>query len=64
MGKESRICRLTWELQANNQLINDYSQLVKTRLVTDEVINELALNIKKDDFDERVGVEIIKIHVF
>ena len=46
-------------LQANNQLINDYSQLVKTRLVTDEVVCAF-INIKKDDFDERVGVEIIK----
>ena len=61
MGKEAEDLSLNLGvLQANNQLINDYSQLVKTRLVTDEVINALSLNIKKDDFDERVGVEIIK----
>lgn len=61
MGKESEDLSLNLGiLQANNQLINDYSQLVKTRLVSDEVINELALNIKKSDFDERIGVGIIK----
>ena len=61
MGKESEDLSLNLGvLQANNQLINDYSQLVKTRLVSDAVINELALNMKKSDFDERIGVNIIK----
>lgn len=53
----------------NQKLVPTYGQLVKSRLVTDEVIKNLELDLTPKEFEEKVNVnlvndtEIIKVEV-
>lgn len=48
------------ELQLNDKLVVDYRELIKTRLVTEEVINVLKLDITVKSFISRLEVSTIK----
>lgn len=47
------------ELQLDNKLVVDYRELLKTRLVTEEVIQELGLNITTGQLVNNLSVETI-----
>ncbi len=47
------------ELQLDNKLVVDYRELLKTRLVTEEVIQELGLNITTSQLVDNLSVETI-----
>ncbi|TCT12831.1 capsular polysaccharide biosynthesis protein [Natranaerovirga pectinivora] len=47
------------ELRVGNQLITDYRELIKTRLVTEEVIGSLGLNVSISEFRSRLDVSTI-----
>ncbi len=47
------------DLQIDDQLVVDYKELIKTRLVTLDVIKELNLNMKVSDFIEGLTIETI-----
>lgn len=48
------------DLQVDDQLVVDYQELIKTRLVTEEVIENLNLSLTVDDFVGRLNVSGIK----
>ena len=48
------------EFQISNGLINDYRQMIKTRLVAEEVIKDLDLNMSVGTFKSRVSVNTLK----
>ncbi len=48
------------DLQIDNQLVVDYQELIKTRLVTQEVIDDLGLQTSVDNLVERLSVSGIK----
>lgn len=48
------------DLQVGNQLVTDYRELIKTNLVTQEVIEELALITTVKDLQEALEVGTIK----
>lgn len=48
------------ELQLNDKLVIDYRELIKTRLVTEEVIKDLKLDITVDAFVKHLEVATIK----
>ncbi len=48
------------DLQLGNQLVTDYQELIKSDLVTEEVIKELALLATPGDLMAHLGVETIK----
>lgn len=62
IGKENNsITELSLsDLQVGNQLVTDYQELIKTNLVTEEVIKELALLATPGDLKLYLGVETIK----
>ncbi len=47
------------ELQMDNKLVIDYRELLRTRLVTEDVINELGLSITTGDLIDNLAVETI-----
>lgn len=47
------------ELQLDNKLVVDYRELLRTRLVTEDVINELGLNISTSQLVSNLSVETI-----
>lgn len=47
------------DLQLGDQLVGDYSQLIKTRLVTGEVIKELGLSTMTEDLVKNLNITII-----
>ena len=48
------------DLLLNQKLVSTYGEIVKTRLVTDEVIEKLNLNISDKEFREKVNVNLVK----
>lgn len=62
IGKESdSIAGISFsDLQVDNKLVVDYRELIKTRLVTEEVIGDLNLDISVNEFIERLSVTTIK----
>ncbi len=57
------------DLLLNQKLVGTYGQIVKSRLVADEVINQMGLDLTFEEFGQKVNVnlvqdtEIIKIEV-
>jgi succinoglycan biosynthesis transport protein ExoP len=47
-------------LQVNNQLVVDYQELIRSRLITEDVINMFQLDMTLDDFEKRVDVLTVK----
>lgn len=47
------------QLNANSQLLVDYKQIASTRLVINEVIKNLGLNISYDEFKDNVIIESV-----
>jgi capsular polysaccharide biosynthesis protein len=47
------------ELQVDNKLVVDYRELLRTRLVTEQVIQELGLNIATGSIIQQLSVETI-----
>ncbi|PKM61483.1 MAG: hypothetical protein CVU99_03285 [Firmicutes bacterium HGW-Firmicutes-4] len=47
------------QLNANSQLLVDYKQIASTRLVINEVIKNLGLNISYDEFKDNVMIESV-----
>nr|WP_320025671.1 Wzz/FepE/Etk N-terminal domain-containing protein [uncultured Acetobacterium sp.] len=47
------------QLNANSQLLVDYKQIASTRLVTNEVIKNLGLNMSYEEFQSNILVESI-----
>lgn len=47
------------QLNANSQLLVDYTQIASTRLVINEVIKNLGLNISYDEFKDSVVIESV-----
>lgn len=47
------------QLNANSQLLVDYKQIASTRLVVNEVIKNLGLNISYDEFKNNVIIESV-----
>jgi len=47
------------ELQVDNKLVVDYRELLRTRLVTEQVIQELGLNITTSQIVSRLSVETV-----
>ncbi|PKM93731.1 MAG: hypothetical protein CVU84_14205 [Firmicutes bacterium HGW-Firmicutes-1] len=63
IGKESNgiITNISLDdLQLDNQLVLDYSQLLITDLVTEQVIYELELQVTPDDLREVLSIESIE----
>ncbi len=48
------------DLLLNQKLVSTYGELVKTRAVADEVIENLGLDISYKDFREKVNVNLVK----
>lgn len=48
------------EVLLNQKLVTTYGELVKSRVVTDEVINNLGLDLSYKDFAEKVSVNLVK----
>lgn len=48
------------DLLLNQKLVSTYGEIVKTRLVTDEVIDKLNLDISDKEFGEKVNVNLVK----
>lgn len=48
------------ELLLNQKLVSTYGEIVKSRLVTDEVINNLDLKISYESFRNKVNVSLVK----
>lgn len=48
------------DLQIDDQLVTDYRELIKTRLVTEEVISRLNLDVSVSKFIEHLQVSTIK----
>lgn len=48
------------ELLLNQKLVSTYGEIVKSRLVTDEVINNLDLKISYEGFRNKVNVSLVK----
>lgn len=47
-------------LQVNNQLVVDYQELIRSRLITGDVINKFQLDMTLADFEKRVDVLTVK----
>ena len=47
-------------VEVNESLISTYSEIVKSRGVADQVINNLKLNMTYDDFSDKVSIEQVK----
>jgi len=47
------------ELQVDNKLVSDYRELIKTRLVTEEVIRDIGLDITTDEFIKQLSISTI-----
>ena len=47
------------DLQLDNQLVVDYRELIKTRLITEEVILDLALLAEAEDLVKNLGISTI-----
>ena len=62
IGKESNtIAGISMsDFQIDNKLVVDYRELIKTRLITEEVIRDLGLDISVGSFVERLDVGGIK----
>jgi len=48
------------DLQLSNQLINDYREIIKSRLVSAEVLESLNIDMAIEEFQRRVNVTTIK----
>lgn len=48
------------DMSVDTQLVTDYQELVKTRLITQRVINELALETDSEDLIKSLDVSVIK----
>ncbi len=48
------------ELMLNQKLVSTYGEIVKSRLVTDKVINNLGLEISFEGFRNKVNVNLVK----
>lgn len=48
------------DLQVGNKLVTDYQELIQTNLVTEEVVNELDLEVSVTDFKEQIQISTIK----
>ena len=48
------------ELLLNQKLVTTYGEIVKSRVVTDEVINNLGLDLTYKEFTEKVNVNLVK----
>ena len=48
------------ELLLNQKLVNTYGQIVQSRVVTDEVIENLNLNLSYKEFTDKVNVNLVK----
>ncbi|QAT62022.1 hypothetical protein EQM13_10700 [Acidilutibacter cellobiosedens] len=48
------------EIMVNQQLVTTYGELVKSRVVADDVIRDLKLDIPFDDFKDKVNVNLVK----
>ena len=60
LGKEGSDITLDWGImETNNQLINDYGEIVKSRMVSREVLQTLGVDMDLADFQSRIGVNII-----
>lgn len=47
-------------VEVNKSLISTYSEIVKSRGVSDQVINNLKLDMTYDDFSDKVSIEQVK----
>ncbi len=61
IGKESDVLAQVSlsDFNLDNKLVVDYRELIKTRLVTEEVINDLALQATTSSLITNLGIEII-----
>jgi len=48
------------EIMVNQQLVTTYGELVKSRVVADDVIRDLKLDIPFDEFKDKVNVNLVK----
>lgn len=48
------------DLQLNSKLITDYREIAKSRLVAEEVINNLGLNMELEDFRSNLSISTVK----
>jgi capsular polysaccharide biosynthesis protein len=48
------------EIMVNQQLVTTYGELVKSRVVADDVIRDLKLDISFDEFKDKVNVNLVK----
>lgn len=48
------------DLQTNDQLVIDYTQIIKSKLCTNEVIKKLNLKMNVGEFQSRIGVSTIQ----
>lgn len=55
-NKENQNVQLN-EIQVNQKLVTTYSEIVKTRGIADQVINNLDLDIDYEEFSDMVSVE-------
>lgn len=47
------------DMQTNTQLISDYRELIKSRLVSEQVIADLNLDMDYETFVKRVGITVL-----
>lgn len=61
IGKESEVLAgiSLSDFNLDNKLVVDYRELIKTRLVTSEVINRLSLETTNIELIDKLGIEII-----
>lgn len=48
------------DLMLNQKLVSTYGEIVKSRLVTDEVIKNLNLNVSFNTFRDKVSINLVK----